>query len=263
MFNLNRNYFRNKEKNGLNDNTLNQTNAYYNTTNLSKKKNVIKPQQNSQNKANLIVLSQGNVRKNAAKISQSTKPLNGKKPQINQGRRLFSTSSQYISFLTTNNKKKNIGGVNHMAKIIKFINDPPSRNITQPNSLYLPNYTELNQQLSNKSGCSRGRNKINISNVSNVNNLQSIASIVPNKKNETNININVNNNSFISDKNAREKIHKLLINIQKDLSNQLQNNPTNSKSKKYNCFKHAFENIIKSLESPACPCLNNEFIFSI
>ena len=61
----------------------------------------------------------------------------------------------------------------------------------------------------------------------------------------TNENDNKNNNIYINDIFNNNKIIEEINNIKDEMDKNLKQNPTNSKSKKYNTLKHSFEKLLK------------------
>lgn len=149
---------------------------------------------------------------------------------------LFNSSKNFMLNNISNNNNK-----------FKLINDNSAINLTNPTSLYQANYTEMNPQ-----------KIIKISNKFATTNLT--------KNNSINSSINASNNNNNNNQSSQniQKItfQKFITNLQNDMNKKLNDNPTNSKSKKYNTLKHAFEDLIKSLNNPNTnyiydPILNN------
>ena len=198
----------NPTSNGAKNNNININNN--NNNNNSLKPKTISVNHQNQNRSNVIIKSP--EKKYNSNIFNTCVGVSDKKGR-NQKNNLGMNKSN-------NNKKNNL----QIKQPLKLFEDNSSMNLTTSGN-YQVNFTNSN------------------------NNEKKY--IKPNLKNSNTfykLNHNNNHNNHINNYDTNNyKFLKEVVNIQLEMEKNMKDNHTNSKSKKYNTLKHAFENLLKLL----------------
>ena len=198
----------------FNNNTSNPT------SNGAKTNNVIANINNSTNKPKTISVNHQNQNMSNVIIKSPEKKINNK---------IFNTCIG-ISDKKVRNQKNSYGINKSNSKKINI-------QIKQPMKLFEEN--------SSNNLTTSGNYQVNFTN-SNNNEKKYVKHNLKNSNSNTYYKINHNNNYNNYDTN-NYKFLKEVVDIQIEMEKSMKDNPTNSKSKKYNTLKHAFENLLKLL----------------
>ena len=198
----------------FNNNTSNPTSNGAKTNNANANIN------NSTNKPKTISVNHQNQNMSNVIIKSPEKKINNK---------IFNTCIG-ISDKKVRNQKNNYGINKSSSKKINI-------QIKQPMKLFEEN--------SSNNLTTSGNYQVNFTN-SNNNEKKYVKHNLKNSNSNTFYKLNHNNNYNNYDTN-NYKFLKEVVDIQIEMEKSMKDNPTNSKSKKYNTLKHAFENLLKLL----------------
>jgi hypothetical protein len=212
----------------FNNNTSNPTSNGAKTNNVNSNIN------NSTNKPKTISVNHQNQNLSNVIIKSPEKKINNK---------IFNTCIG-ISDKKVRNQKNNYG-----------INKSNSKKI----NLQIKQPMKLFEENSSNNLTTSGNYQVNFTN-SNNNEKKYVKHNLKNSNSNTFYKLNHNNNYTNYDTN-NYKFLKEVVDIQIEMEKSMKDNPTNSKSKKYNTLKHAFENLLKLLGNTVFK--NNNSIINI
>lgn len=212
----------------FNNNTSNPTSNGAKTNNVNANIN------NSTNKPKTISVNHQNQNLSNVIIKSPEKKINNK---------IFNTCIG-ISDKKVRNQKNNYG-----------INKSNSKKI----NLQIKQPMKLFEENSSNNLTTSGNYQVNFTN-SNNNEKKYVKHNLKNSNSNTFYKLNHNNNYTNYDTN-NYKFLKEVVDIQIEMEKSMKDNPTNSKSKKYNTLKHAFENLLKLLGNTVFK--NNNSIINI
>jgi hypothetical protein len=211
----------NKNNENISNTTYSFNNTSNPTSNGAKTNNIPKNNVNNDtNKSKAISVNHQN---------QNRTKNNIKSPEKKFSSNIFNTCVG-ISDKKGRNVKNNIGA--NKSNNNKKIN----LQIKQPLKLFEEN-SSMNLTTS-------GNYNVNFTNSNNNNNEKKY--IKPNLKN-SNTFYKINHNNYNNYDTNNYKLLKDVVDIQLEMEKSMKDNPTNSKSKKYNTIKHAFESLLKLL----------------
>ena len=287
--NTNNNYNTNNNTNPKKDKSYGKSGVNNYSNNKLRRKMILSVDINNNKKSNKNIsqydLNNNNIKlitdndiKNLENINSNT----SSNPMSNGAKNNTNTKPKTISVNNTNNKNKSNNylikspdkNYNHK-NFTKYIEISGDKKNSKHNITNIMNSKKINIQIRQPMKLFEQNSSVNLTtstsgnyNINYTNSNNEKKYIKPNLKNSnssTYYKINNNNKNtkynIYDNNNNGEKLIKEVLNIQTEMEKNIKNNITNSKTKKYNIIKHAFEVLLKLLGNAVFK--NNNIIIKI